>query len=68
MPTGCIAQVGTICLGNAQSVEQIANHHKFCFSIAILMWALFGMVVGQIRSLQKYGWLANWCVSVAFFI
>ena len=52
-------QVGTICLSNAQSVEQIANNHKFCFSVAILMWALVGMVIGQIRTLKQYGWLAN---------
>ncbi len=56
-------QVGTICLSNAQSVEQIANNHKFCFSIAILMWALVGMVIGQIRTLKAFGWLANTCVS-----
>ena len=52
-------KVGQICLGNAQSVEQIANNHKFCFSVAILIWALFGMIIGQIRTLRVYGWLAN---------
>ncbi|KDQ54668.1 hypothetical protein JAAARDRAFT_182158 [Jaapia argillacea MUCL 33604] len=54
-----IINVGTICLSNGQAVEQIARNKAFCFSIAILIWALFGMVIGQIRSLKSYGWLAN---------
>lgn len=63
-----IINVGTICLSNAQSVEEIANNHKFCFSIAILMWALFGMVIGQIRTLKSYGWLANSAVWLNLII
>ncbi|KDQ54669.1 hypothetical protein JAAARDRAFT_135255 [Jaapia argillacea MUCL 33604] len=51
--------VGTICLSNAQSIEQIATNNKICFSIAILIWALVGMVIGQIRTLKSYTWLAN---------
>ncbi|KAI0687986.1 transmembrane amino acid transporter protein-domain-containing protein [Cytidiella melzeri] len=57
-----IINVGTICLSNAQSVAQIAVSHEFCFSIQILMWALFGMVIGQIRTLKSFGWLANMAV------
>ncbi|KAK7037552.1 hypothetical protein VNI00_011044 [Paramarasmius palmivorus] len=54
-----IVNVGTICLSNGQAVEQIAANHQFCFSISILIWALVGMVIGQIRTLKNYGWLAN---------
>ncbi|KAF5373086.1 hypothetical protein D9758_001467 [Tetrapyrgos nigripes] len=54
-----IINVGLICLSNAQAVEQIAANNKFCFSVAVLIWTLAGMVVGQIRSLKAYGWLAN---------
>ncbi|KAL5514736.1 hypothetical protein ACEPAG_2052 [Sanghuangporus baumii] len=66
-----IINVGTICLGNAQSVEQIARDNQFCFSIAILIWALVGMVIGQVRSLKQYGWLANsavWLNLLVIFI
>lgn len=52
-------QVGVICLSNAQSVEQLAANHQFCFSVSVLIWAFVGMVLGQIRSLQKYTYLAN---------
>ncbi|KAF8530236.1 transmembrane amino acid transporter protein-domain-containing protein [Hysterangium stoloniferum] len=63
-----IIGVGTIILGNAQSVEQIATNKKICFSVAILIWALVGMVIGQIRSLKQYGWLASPAVWMNLFI
>ena len=59
-------QVGTICLSNAQSLEQITNNHRFCFSVAILIWPLIGMVIGQIRTLKQFGWLANSFVFIPF--
>lgn len=54
--------MGTICLSNAQSLAQIAVSGEFCFSIQILIWALLGMAIGQIRTLKNYGWLANMAV------
>jgi len=63
-----IINVGTICLSNAQSLEEIANNHQICFSVAILIWALVGMVIGQIRTLKAYGWLANSAVWMNLLI
>ncbi|THU92102.1 hypothetical protein K435DRAFT_758442 [Dendrothele bispora CBS 962.96] len=63
-----IINVGLICLSNAQAVEQIAASNRFCFSIAVLIWTLVGMVVGQIRSLKSYGWLANSAVWLNLII
>jgi hypothetical protein len=63
-----IINVGVICLSNAQSVEQIAANHKFCFSVAVLIWALVGMVLGQVRSLQKYRFFANGAVWMNLLI
>ncbi|KAL0070445.1 hypothetical protein AAF712_002276 [Marasmius tenuissimus] len=54
-----IVNVGTICLSNGQAVEQIARSHRFCFSVAIIIWTIVGMIIGQIRTLKSYGWLAN---------
>jgi hypothetical protein len=54
-----IINVGVICLSNAQSVEQLAANHQFCFSVSVLIWALVGMVLGQVRSLQKFTIFAN---------
>lgn len=63
-----IINVGTILLSNGQSVAQIAIHNEFCFSIMILIWALVGMVAGQIRSLKNYGWLANMAIWINLLI
>ncbi|KAJ6610198.1 oligopeptide transporter protein [Mycena sp. CBHHK59/15] len=50
--------VGIICLANAQALSQISKAH-LCFSVCIVIWALVGMFIGQIRTLKSYGWLAN---------
>ncbi|KAK3848099.1 MAG: transmembrane amino acid transporter protein-domain-containing protein [Linnemannia gamsii] len=63
-----IVSVGVICLGNGQSLAQIVTGESgtgyICFSIAIVIWALIGMVVGQIRTLQSFSLLANFSVWV----
>uniref|UniRef100_A0A0W0FFB4 Amino acid transporter transmembrane domain-containing protein n=1 Tax=Moniliophthora roreri TaxID=221103 RepID=A0A0W0FFB4_MONRR len=63
-----IVNVGTICLSNGQAVEQLAANHKICFSIAIVIWAFVGMIIGQIRTLKNYGWLANSAVWLNLLI
>nr|GAT43606.1 predicted protein [Mycena chlorophos] len=62
-----IIVVGIICLANGQSVSQIAKGH-ICFSLAIIIWAIFGCVIGQIRTLRNYGWLANVAVWINLLI
>ncbi|KII95622.1 hypothetical protein PLICRDRAFT_121216 [Plicaturopsis crispa FD-325 SS-3] len=62
-----IVNVGTICLSNAQSLSQIAKGN-LCFAVAIVIWALVGMVIGQIRTLKNYGWLANGAVWINLLI
>ncbi|KAK6992188.1 aa-trans domain-containing protein [Favolaschia claudopus] len=56
-----IVVVGIICLANAQALVQIAEHH-ICFSVAIVIWALLGMVLGQIRTLKNYASLSNMAI------
>jgi len=63
-----IINVGVICLSNAQSVEQLAANHEFCFSISVLIWALVGMVLGQVKTLQKYTFFANGAVWINLLI
>jgi len=53
--------VGVIVISNGQGLSQM-SHYKLCFSICILVWALAGMILGQIRTLQKFGYLANFAV------
>ncbi|KAF8636277.1 hypothetical protein AX17_003668 [Amanita inopinata Kibby_2008] len=58
-----VVNVGTICLGNGQALSQVSKD-RLCFSIAILVWALLGMIIGQIRTLKSFGWLANSAVWI----
>lgn len=53
--------VGVIIISNGQGLSQMSRY-KFCFSICILVWVLAGMILGQIRSLQKFGYLANFAI------
>ncbi|KAF8920893.1 hypothetical protein BGZ52_011854, partial [Haplosporangium bisporale] len=61
-----IVNVGVICLSNGQSLAQIVAGESqtgyICFSLAIVIWALFGMVIGQIRTLKNFSFLANFAV------
>jgi len=58
-----IVNVGTICLGNGQALSQVSKF-KLCFIVCIVIWAGFGFVLGQIRTLKSYGWLANSAVWI----
>lgn len=58
-----IINVGTICLSNGQSLSQIAKGN-LCFAVCIVIWAIVGMFIGQIRTLKAYGWLANSAVWI----
>ncbi|KAI0925331.1 hypothetical protein AcV7_005602 [Taiwanofungus camphoratus] len=62
-----IINVGTICLSNGQSLSQIAKGN-LCFAVCIVIWAIVGMVIGQIRTLKNYGWLANSAVWLNLLI
>lgn len=53
--------VGVIIIGNGQGLSQMAKF-KLCFSICTLVWALGGMIMGQIRTLQRFGHLANFAI------
>jgi len=67
-----IVNVGVICLSNGQSLAQIVAGESqtgyICFSLAIVVWALFGMVIGQIRTLKNFSFLANFAVWLNLLI
>ncbi|BGP04053.1 hypothetical protein NBRC10513v2_007793 [Rhodotorula toruloides] len=66
-----ILNVGLICLSNGQGVAQIAaggNGPAICFSVAVVIWTILGIIVGQIRSLQGLGILANGSVWLNILI
>ncbi|PFH46273.1 hypothetical protein AMATHDRAFT_70223 [Amanita thiersii Skay4041] len=58
-----VINVGTICLSNGQALSQMSRG-RLCFSVCIVIWAILGMIIGQIRTLKGYGWLANSAVWI----
>ncbi|KAF2788446.1 putative amino acid transporter [Melanomma pulvis-pyrius CBS 109.77] len=57
-----IFTVGLIVLQNGQGLYQINS--KICYVACCLIWTSLGIVLGQIRTLQKFGWVANLAVWI----
>ena len=62
-----LLSVGNIVIGNGQSLSQVSKF-KLCYTVCCLIWAICGFFMGQIRTLQKFGWLANVAVFMNLFI
>lgn len=58
-----ILNVGIILLTTgqalAQCIKSTAEDPKLCFTVQIFVWAILGMIIGQIRSLKDFSHLAN---------
>lgn len=72
-----IMLVAVLCLSNGGAISQVSignngeNGNGLCFIVCILIFAILGMVLGQIRTLQRFGWLANlsvWMTVATAFI
>lgn len=59
--------VAVIILGNGQGLSQIADG-KGCYTILIFVWAIAGAIVGQIKTLAKFGFLANAAIWMNVFV
>ncbi|KZF25025.1 amino acid transporter-like protein [Xylona heveae TC161] len=59
--------VGIVILGNAQSLSQVTRG-SLCFVICCVVWAAAGSLLGQIRSLKKFSWVAHSCIWVNLII
>ncbi|CAH2353035.1 hypothetical protein CLIB1423_09S01354 [[Candida] railenensis] len=59
--------VAVIILGNGQGLSEVTKG-KGCYTVLILVWAILGMIVGQIKSLQKFGFLANLAIWMNVFV
>ena len=62
-----VFNVGIIIVLNGQSLAQVSKNGA-CFIVLCLVWALAGMIFGQIRTLARVGWLANAAVWMNVFI
>lgn len=65
-----LCNVGVIVIQNGQSLSQVAKF-KLCYVICCLIFAILGFFIGQIRTLQKFGFIANsaiWLNLLVIFI
>ncbi len=68
-----IINCGIICLSNGGSLSQMSQGPsegaaKICYTVAILVFALFGMILGQIRTLKGFGLVANFSFWINILI
>lgn len=65
-----LCNVGVIIISNAQSLSQITTG-SLCFVVCAIIFTIAGAFLGQIRTLQKFGWVANaaiWMNLLVIFI
>ncbi|KAG8163659.1 hypothetical protein KVR01_006956 [Diaporthe batatas] len=60
--------IAFLILLNGQAISQISQVNGtgpgLCFIVCVLVFALAGMIVGQIRTMQRFSWLANFSVWI----
>jgi len=59
--------VGIIIITNGQSLSQMSTG-KLCFVVCCVVSAIAGCIVGQIRTLARFGWLASLAVFMNLFV
>jgi hypothetical protein len=62
-----LLSVGNIVIGNGQAISQVSKF-KLCYAICCLIWAIAGFALGQVRTLQKFGILANAAVFLNLLV
>lgn len=59
--------VGLITISSGQSISQMSTGN-LCFIICVLVSAIAGCLIGQIRTLARFGWLASLAVALNLFV
>ena len=62
-----LCNVAVIIISNGEALSE-ASQFKLCYAICCLVWGLAGFFIGQVRTLQKFGWLANAAVWINLLI
>lgn len=59
--------VSLIALSSGQSISQL-SHNNLCFIVCVFVCVASGCLIGQIRTLQRFGWLASLAVYLNLFV
>ncbi|MCJ1247132.1 hypothetical protein MMC30_004343 [Trapelia coarctata] len=62
-----ICNVAVLIIANGEALSEVSKF-KLCYAICCLVWALAGFLLGQIRTLQKFGFIANAAVWINLLI
>lgn len=57
-----IFNVGLIVIQNGQGLYQINS--SICYVVCCIIWTCLGLILGQIRTLQRFGWVANLAIWI----
>jgi Transmembrane amino acid transporter protein len=59
-----ILTLGSLILGMGQSIAQVSagTSKPVCFVVCLLIFVILGVGLGQVRTLQRLGWLSNFAV------
>ncbi len=59
--------VALLILQSGQSISQM-SHSKLCFIVCIIVSAIAGCIIGQVRTLARFGWLATLAVVLNIIV
>jgi hypothetical protein len=62
-----LMSVSIILISNGEALSQ-ASKFRLCYAVCVLVWAIAGFVIGQVRTLQKFGYLANFAIWINLLI
>ncbi|KAF9694088.1 hypothetical protein EKO04_007726 [Ascochyta lentis] len=62
-----LLNVAVILISNGESLSQ-ASRFRLCYAVCVVVWAIAGFLFGQIRTLQKFGFLANIAIWINLLI
>lgn len=66
-----ILTVSALILSNGQAIAQVSSattSNPVCFVVCLVIFTVIGFVLGQIRTLQRFGWLANFAIWINVLI
>ncbi|GKT52118.1 uncharacterized protein ColSpa_12299 [Colletotrichum spaethianum] len=67
-----LLSVSVLILGNGQSISQISKGPNggagICFVVCLIIFMAAGFLLGQVRTLQRFSWIANLAVWVNLLI
>lgn len=59
--------VSILILSNGQAISQISKG-SICFIVCLVIFMAAGVVLGQIRTLQRFSWLANFAIYINLLV